>query len=220
MFWYFLLAHLIGDYPLQPTRLLVEKQRYRGILIHSLIHLGVLIIVVGPSRANLWIYLVLIAALHFATDVTKMRYSQSHPDQIVAPYLIDQAVHIVELLVVSVWIASRSSIVDAFTAPAWVFILIAGLGATFVWGISERIFYYHHKDYLAIYRDHYWGRLSARGLFLLVILAVAAPAALVPASVWIPYKDPSYRLRELLTDILVTAVAILFVSASLPLMVH
>jgi uncharacterized membrane-anchored protein len=162
----------------------------------------------------------MISVLHFATDVAKMRYSQRYPDRVVAPYLIDQTVHIFELLVVSAWITSTSSVLDAFTAPAWVFILIAILAVTFVWGISERIFYHRHQDYLAIYQNHYWGRLSARGLLLLVILTVAAPTALVPAAVWIPYKDPPYRLRELLTDIMVTASAILLLGASIPLMVR
>lgn len=207
MFWYFLLAHILGDYLLQPTWMLQEKRRFRGLFLHSLIHLMCLVIVTWPYRELLWPYLLLITIVHFTIDALKNAHSKRFPDQIVIPYLVDQLIHIAVLFIVTEIIIRNGQIQTGYLAPAWVLVFIFCLFATFVWGISERIFKHRDRDFLHVYRYHYWGRMLARGLLFGVLLV--AGTALMPAAgiSLLPYSEKRYQKQELITDLAVSTIS-------------
>lgn len=96
-FTHLLLAHLIGDFILQPTRLVQWKIKSRwGTLVHVLIHAALMFILLMPyiiySALAIIITIFTITALHFLIDETKISYDLQH-DKKVMPFVLDQIFH-------------------------------------------------------------------------------------------------------------------------------
>ncbi len=53
MFWNLFLAHLLGDYPLQPMWLVRSKSQIWGLVLHGSIHLLTLLLLAGPFRGEI-----------------------------------------------------------------------------------------------------------------------------------------------------------------------
>jgi hypothetical protein len=106
MFWNLFLAHLLGDYPLQPMWLVRSKSQIWGLALHGSIHLLTLLLLVGSFRSLIWPQILALAVFHFFVDVVKYRTTEGRPEWTVSSYFIDQAVHITSIIVVSAWINS------------------------------------------------------------------------------------------------------------------
>lgn len=216
MFYHLLLAHLLGDYPLQPTWLLREKKRTRGLLLHAGIHFFTLVIVVGISRVDLWPILLLLTTVHFAIDYAKISYAKRYPDQVTGPYLFDQGVHLISLFVFAGLIQSIDPNPTSGISEDALLIAIIFVGVTFVWGISEKIFVHKNQAYLVELNKQYVGRMIARlGILAALTLLFAKPSNLQLAPLMtIPYLNSLFWRRALATDLtvsLVSAVFLLFV---------
>ena len=94
MFWNLFLAHLLGDYPLQPMWLVRSKSQMWGLVLHGSIHLLTLLLLVGSFRTEIWPQILTLAIFHFLVDVVKYRTTEGRPEWTVSSYFIDQAVHI------------------------------------------------------------------------------------------------------------------------------
>ena len=68
VFWMLMLAHLVGDYPLQPDWMVQAKRTWRGLTLHVGVHLAMLLILAGTGRSAFWPFLLALAAMHFAID--------------------------------------------------------------------------------------------------------------------------------------------------------
>ena len=212
MFYYLLLAHVIGDYPLQPTWLIQEKKRLRGLLIHSGIHFFTLVIVVGFTRFDLWPILFILATVHLGIDFIKQAYSNRYPDHITGPYLVDQAVHLITLVVFAWLIESTNPNPISRISKDVLLIAIVSIGVTFVWGISERIFVHKKSAYLVELNLHFYGRMISRlGMLALLAILFVNPSNLkITPLLTIPYINSFFWRRALATDIAVSLVATVF----------
>lgn len=80
------IAHLIGDFLLQPAWLVnLKMRRSVGVIIHAIIHAIVMGILVMPERSGAFLTIGLIALLHGVIDQIKISYSIS--------FLLDQLAH-------------------------------------------------------------------------------------------------------------------------------
>ena len=97
-----LLAHLIGDFVLQPSRWVAHKSLHkiksRFLYYHILIHAIVLIIVLG-FQFKYWLGIILIIVSHFTIDVIKIYIQKNHNSRLV--FIADQILHIIMLLAVA-----------------------------------------------------------------------------------------------------------------------
>lgn len=217
MFWYLLLAHLIGDYPLQTGWIVQKKRLWWGRALHVSIHLAVLLAVVWPATGGLWPYLVALAVLHYGIDTLKNGISQRWPKRVNGPYLADQGLHLFSIVLVTVWIQGALPNALIPVAAPWVFYAIGYVFVTQAWYITEWLMTHENAAYQADVQARHWPRMAARAaltsIFLLVLQAPAAAATLLAVgSMVLPYQSVRYARRALITDVAVSAVAALFIT--------
>ena len=100
---YLILAHLLGDFVLQPNKLVLWKIKSKiGILVHALVHFCINILVLLPFiiKGAFWLIpsALFISVIHFSIDQTKINYDLKH-DKKVLPFLIDQLLHLLTILI-------------------------------------------------------------------------------------------------------------------------
>ena len=109
---YLILAHLIADFVLQPTKLVMWKIKSKnGGIIHALVHFIVSTILLLPIIINgvPWLILVTLAIsfIHFWIDGGKINYDIKH-DKKVRPFVIDQMLHLLTILLIYFFIQSTT----------------------------------------------------------------------------------------------------------------
>lgn len=91
-----LLAHLLGDFLLQPTRWIIHKEAHkvtsRYLYLHILIHFLLILIILWDY--NYWQIALIIAGSHFFIDLGKL-YSESWFKNKAIPLFIDQFFHVI-----------------------------------------------------------------------------------------------------------------------------
>ncbi len=103
LFYRFLLAHLISDFPLQTTELVRWKQRSAyGVAVHCLIGGATALLLVWPDRAAFWPGILALTIVHFLTDQGKIWLTNRHPgSDNVYSFVGDQVVHVLFLGVIA-----------------------------------------------------------------------------------------------------------------------
>lgn len=106
---YFILAHLLGDFVFQPGSLVLWKAKSKkGVFAHSMIHFGINLLVLLPFLINGYLWLIPAAAIisfvHFCLDQLKINYNLTH-DQKVLPFVVDQLLHLLTILLVYFFIS-------------------------------------------------------------------------------------------------------------------
>jgi uncharacterized membrane protein HdeD (DUF308 family) len=106
-------AHLLGDFVLQPTKLIKFKLKSAwGVLIHVLVHILLNILVLLPflNTNNLYLlwFVFIIGFSHYFFDRAKIiyekKYGKSHKKPSIWPFLVDQLLHFAVLgLVAFTW---------------------------------------------------------------------------------------------------------------------
>jgi len=222
MFWLLLFAHFLADYPFQPDRLVAAKRSWIGQVIHAFIHLVVTVILVGAVRTRIWPALIVLTFTHLMIDIGKSALSKIRPQWVVAPYFIDQLLHIVSIWIVAQWISTQ---IPETLAPDTTRLIIYGIAyliTTIVWYVSERMITWANPQYRTQVQEQSWSRMISRAVLfsLFLFLLGMAPfqgriqsSLLVTAA--IPYLSGQYRLRPFLTDVGVALVGVIFVSAAL-----
>lgn len=219
IFWMLMLAHLVADYPLQPDWMVQAKRTWRGLTLHAGVHLATLLLLAGAGRSVLWPFLLALAALHFAIDAFKSWLALARPGLVSGPYIFDQFLHLISLLVVAVWIVA---VVPSAAIPdygAWMLYAAGFLAATYAWYITERILVRRNTVYLAEVNGQCWARMAARGLwlafFLLLAGALNGAVAIAAVAAPLPYLTGRHRSRALATDLAVSLAAALVVLTAL-----
>lgn len=120
---YLILTHLLGDFVLQPSKLVHWKMRsYKGTLVHSLIHFFIGMVLLLPFILNGYTWLIAIvftiSLIHFFIDQAKISYSLKH-DEKVRPFIIDQMLHLLAIMLVNFFLGNME-----FTLPENQFTLI------------------------------------------------------------------------------------------------
>lgn len=96
-FSHFLLAHFLVDYPFQTDKLFETKVRkFKGVLIHTLILLFLLLILSIPYTTNLWVIISCfsLALLHLLQDQLKIYLTKKEEGENFYYFMADQILHI------------------------------------------------------------------------------------------------------------------------------
>lgn len=206
MFWYLTLAHLLGDYPFQTDKMVQAKRTWWGLLPHVAVHFAVLLFIVGEFRPDLWLYLLVLTAIHYAIDTFKNALSKYKPDWIFGGYLVDQCLHLLSIAGVTLWIARTTAVDSLPTFGPWLVYASAYLFTTYVWFVTERIAAADEADYVEELNEHFWSRMIARAGLLTTFLVIAHYALGTPLFVLaavIPYSTGLYKRRAFLIDVAV-----------------
>lgn len=99
---YLIFAHLLGDFVLQPSKLVRWKVKSKtGMLVHVLIHFLVNTLVLLPFflAGQLWLFYVIfiLSFVHFWIDEVKISYDLNHDDK-VSPFILDQVLHLLTIM--------------------------------------------------------------------------------------------------------------------------
>lgn len=146
-----ILAHLLGDFLLQPTSWVREKENRKikspKLYFHSLLH-GVLVFIFLGN----WSLAVTLMLCHFAIDTLKL-YAQN-PQTTIRWFWIDQGLHLVSILVLYyLWFHPNWQNLEILETPTlWIF-AIAILLVTSVSGIIIQIVMQKWSNDLVIKRD-------------------------------------------------------------------
>lgn len=216
MFWHLLLAHLIGDYPLQSEWLIENKRSLWGLTLHIAIHLAVTLLIVGSASAEAWPKILVLALIHFLLDFTKSLFGNRWPKQGALQYVVDQLLHILSIFLVSRWIESD---LDAALLPIntiWPIYAIGYLMVTYVWYITERLFTLEDEAYQTELENQFWPRMITRAVMLTIFLFVGRSImiAVIGMAVQLPYLSGPNRRKTLVIDFVVSFVIAVFVVLS------
>ncbi|WP_164111939.1 MULTISPECIES: DUF3307 domain-containing protein [Sphingobacterium] len=95
LFLKLLLAHLVGDFLLQPKSWIVKrKDNILYLLLHILVHMLILAIVFAPKLTDYWIMILSIGCAHLAIDSLKIWWEKLWPCKPVFLFTLDQFLHI------------------------------------------------------------------------------------------------------------------------------
>jgi len=205
MIWFLLFAHFMADYPLQPAWMVINKTRPWVLLLHILIHWGVMLGLFWTALPRIWFYITFLAVIHLVIDIGKNWFNVHRPEWSVRAYLIDQLCHIVSIYLVAGWIT------DGIVLPgqllldqAFVVIALGLLWVTYVWLITERIIVRGRLDnWLSTAPQQEWSRLFIRSGLLAVLLVGSNLISPVSASLLLqnPYTATGKGKLALLVDI-------------------
>jgi uncharacterized membrane protein len=206
IFWSLALAHLLGDFALQTGRLIRAKRRLPGLLIHGAIHLVVAGLLLASTSLIAWIALVGLVFVHLLVDWVKISNERSLDRSPPLYFILDQYAHIILIILAAALINAVEPVGPTLLSPDVVFVLIGLVLAGFTWSICEQVLVDWAGD--GVYRrelDQYRaGRIIGRcALFLAAWGALQAwPTA--RAAAYMPYLSGRYRVRALVTDVIVS----------------
>lgn len=104
LFLKLLLAHILGDFVLQPNYLVQKrKQNILYLLLHVLIHAGVLCLIFVNSIHTFWLVIIFITVSHLAIDSFKIWMEKVWNCKPVFLFVLDQFLHIAILLGVLIY---------------------------------------------------------------------------------------------------------------------
>lgn len=168
MFYPFLFAHLLADFPFQTDAVFARKHRMDGLLMHGLLVMVAMVVVVRPHDMRLWLAMALIALLHTFQDYLKMRFGKALPGEPYIPFFLDQFLHIAIILGVLTGLGIELSwMPDPAMRP---FILLIGyVLATWTAFIMQRIIWRNAPEVLAFINETKWLGFGLRAMLLTVI---------------------------------------------------
>jgi hypothetical protein len=104
MIWHLFLAHFLADYPLQTSWMAHNKWRPYVLIAHVGIHFLVMLLLAGAARAAVWPYLLALALAHLLIDAGKNTVHRLRPGWVIGPYVVDQLVHYLTIVLTGAWI--------------------------------------------------------------------------------------------------------------------
>jgi hypothetical protein len=213
MFWHLLLAHLIGDYPLQSDWLVENKRTWWGLTLHTAIHLAVTLLILGAVSAEAWPKVFVLILVHFLLDLAKTAMVDLWSKHIGLQYAVDQVLHVVSIFLVARWIEGDLDPALIPESTTWIVYTIGYLLATYVWFITEKMFTIENQTYQRVLENQFWPRMITRGVMLTIFLFVgqSLEIALVAMALQMPYRSGVYRKRTLVVDVLVSVGVTVFI---------
>jgi hypothetical protein len=217
LFWALYLAHLVGDYPLQTDWVFNAKRTWSGLWIHIAIHFVAMVVVMLPSLAVTWPYLVGLALLHYVLDGSKNVVTQAHPEWVIGPYLLDQFLHLLSIIAMAYLLTlTFPDTPMIWLERPWSVYLSGIVLVTFVSFITERLVTRAGSGYFAEIEAQKWSRMATRMVFFTLLVwigQIVFGASTRAAGLLVPYVS-TYGRRALLTDVVVSfAVAVLVLLA-------
>jgi len=168
MFWFLLLCHFIGDYPLQTDGMVKAKKQIFGLTMHVFIHFVTLLVFLSAFiklETSACIILALsVSFFHFAIDYWKNILSQLRPSWIIFSYIQDQILHLISLFLVSFLYYKYNGLESFNTNPVTAFYITGLILSTHFWFITERVFSIKNPIYLQWTNTSMWPRMMSRGM--------------------------------------------------------
>jgi len=117
IFAYLVLAHLLGDFVLQPSKLVQWKMKsVWGVFTHVMVHFSLLCILLAPfiytGGYKLIFVILFISTTHFIIDQSKISYDLRH-DKKVKPFIIDQLLHLLMLILGFSFVSNYTAVLPA-----------------------------------------------------------------------------------------------------------
>ena len=131
-----LLAHFLGDFVLQPSSWVQDKEqklfRSKKLYLHILIHGALIILLLAEfTEISSYVLALLIMPTHGFIDLLKLKYQKEEKKS--KWFLIDQAAHIFSVFIVwYLWESPTWSMMDLFQSSSVLSILTAIIFLTFV----------------------------------------------------------------------------------------
>lgn len=114
-----LIAHLIGDFFLQPVKLVEQKKNsIKGLIIHTIIYTlmiaSVLLLFGNIWEITFWTFLIFIS--HFAIDYVRIKINKNNKNNNIRFYsfVIDQLIHVLILVINAFVIESDLNVIGMF----------------------------------------------------------------------------------------------------------
>jgi hypothetical protein len=215
MLWTLLLAHLLADYPLQPDWLIRVKRHWWGLSLHVGIHLSVMLALSITVWQAALPYLLALTGIHFFLDASKTTLADHRPRWVVVPYLLDQFLHVLSIVLVSTWAEQRTPYAFHTLGDTWLIYSIGFLFVTYVWFVSERVLNHANEAYLRELNAQAFPRMVTRaGLtagLLWITTLVRGATLLGTALPQVPYFNGRYRRRALLSDLTAVLGTVIFI---------
>lgn len=99
LFLKLLLAHVIGDFVLQPSRWVMKrKEHVRFLFLHIGVHILLLCTLFITDLADKWPIIILVSASHLLIDSLKIYLERKWPFKPFQVFFVDQVLHILSLL--------------------------------------------------------------------------------------------------------------------------
>ena len=113
-----ILAHLIGDFLLQPQKWVLHKETYKHkskfLYWHVLVHLGALILVL-QANFNYWLGIIIIVVSHYLIDVIKLHLKPKANNRLL--FGLDQLAHLMVIAFVVRIYENYKFNIDVFFEP-------------------------------------------------------------------------------------------------------
>ncbi|AHF15076.1 DUF3307 domain-containing protein [Niabella soli] len=126
-----LLAHLLGDFVLQPTSWVEEKERKRykspKLYLHALIHFGLILLVTMDPQYLL--PAVVITLSHLLIDAAKLQFQNKKNQRIL--FIADQVLHLA-VLAAAAYLATPTQPASSLSITQWNSFLIIATGVAFL----------------------------------------------------------------------------------------
>jgi hypothetical protein len=174
-----------------------------------------LLLLVGPFRSDIWLQILVLALFHFSVDVVKYRLTEGRPEWTVSSYFIDQAVHIISIIVVVAWIDTIIPEAGSAFNTALLIYISGYILVTHVWFVTEKTISLAQDGYNREVQSTLWPRMVARAAFMTVLLAVGTFGIGIAAALQLPYLKDTYWRRALVTDLIVAVVVTVFVGIAI-----
>jgi len=107
-FWILLLAHVIGDFPLQTDYIYQFKRKsFWGVLPHSFICtvMNGLVLLPFLAKGQIWIAIFFLLVSHAILDRSKIVISDKYTGENLFHFLLDQVLHILLIWIVATWLS-------------------------------------------------------------------------------------------------------------------
>jgi len=164
---YFLLAHFIGDYPLQNGKIVEFKHRnFGGILLHTGIHLALLLLLFYPMLhiPEIQWSIGIIFVTHVLIDSAKVYFDNHYPTwHPLILYLLDQLFHWGIILIVSWFIIGGLTLEHDFLPKEVTCFLLISIIVTYFYdvtrwfyqkqNIKKKTYYPYRRNYKMMIRN-------------------------------------------------------------------
>lgn len=178
LIFHLLLAHFLADYPFQPGELVKKKyESVLGILMHTLIHLSVIIALTFPflSDMRVAVGVVIIFITHNLIDFTKIELEKRYPHlNRFTLYIGDQLIHLAIIFPVAFLIIGKAKAgmaggwFDLYSERRLVIILLSLTLATYFLDVT-RWTYSNSKKKKTYKRDYSFMCKNALAVILIFV---------------------------------------------------
>ncbi len=153
IFWTLLLAHVIGDFPLQTDSIYrLKLKSFWGVIPHVAICTLANILLMKPFWSNgyVWVAIIFLAVIHAFLDRAKIFVSGLLSKDNLLHFAVDQALHFLSIWIVSLWLSqhldpSRYTLTGIYANRSLIIMLTALIFASYG---GTPIVYYAQKYWI------------------------------------------------------------------------